>query len=113
MLYVYQQSEILRLAYVGQKNQTTFQVLLDKNNILRYAIEKNISLVRLGGNLGDSSNFNMPNSYRLVRLSASKENSGMAKAFAAPENLFVRLFGVKRQAEARTINPSGKVGPVE
>lgn len=94
LLYVYQQAEIFRLAYVGQKKQSTFSDLLDKNSVLRYNIESSSSLVRLSNKLTSSADFQMPDSYRLMRVSSSKE-----------ETMFARIFGIRAQAEAKTINP--------
>jgi hypothetical protein len=47
LLYVYQQTEILHLAYVGQKRVTAFEDLFDKNSVLRYNINKSSSLVHI------------------------------------------------------------------
>ena len=47
VLYVYQQSEIFRLAYLGQKKQSVFTELLDKNTALKYNINKSSSLVKV------------------------------------------------------------------
>lgn len=104
LLYVYQQSEIFRLAYTGQKHLTVFQELLDKNTVLKYNIEKNASLIRIGNKIYEGADFQMPDSYQLVRLERSLENlknEGLPKK----ENIVSRIFGVRSQAEARTINP--------
>jgi hypothetical protein len=105
LLYVYQQTEIVRLAYAEQKQHVVFQELLDKNSILRYNIEKSSSLVSIGGNLNNSSDFQMPDKYQLVRLVPSKEGVVLTQGPANRETLLSRVFGIKRQAEARTINP--------
>jgi len=105
LLYVYQQTEILRLAYSEQRQYAVFQELLDKNSILRYSIEKNCSLVNIGGSVSDHSDFQMPDKYQLVRLVPSKEGVTFARGAANKETLLARVFGIKRQAEARTINP--------
>jgi len=105
LLYVYQQTEILRLAYSEQRQYAVFQELLDKNSILRYSIEKNCSLVNIGGSVSNHSDFQMPDKYQLVRLVPSKEGVTFARGAANKETLLARVFGIKRQAEARTINP--------
>jgi len=105
LLYVYQQTEILRNAYVEQKQHVVFQELLDKNSILRYNIEKNCSLVNIGGSVANHADFQMPDKYQLVRLVPSKDGMTLAKAAVDKETLLTRVFGIKRQAEARTINP--------
>ncbi len=103
ILYVYQQTEIFRFGYLGQRRLTEFQDLQDKNTTLRYSIEKNASLIRLGDKVFSSMDLQMPDSYRLVKL----ENSQQAKSgvFSSSENLVSRVFGIKREAQAKTINP--------
>ncbi len=105
LLYVYQQTEILRFAYTEQKHKVAFQELLDKNSILRYNIEKNCSLVNIGSSVANRSDFQMPDKYQLVRLVPSKEGLTLAQGAANRETLLSRVFGLKRAAEARTINP--------
>lgn len=104
LLYVYQQSEIFRLAYVGQKKQSSFQDLLDKNTILRYNIERNASLISIGNKISGSKDFQMPDSYRLVKLSATKEGLRINSENPAKQTMIARLFGIRSQAEAETIN---------
>lgn len=104
LLYVYQQAEIFRLAYMGQKKSAVFQVLLDKNSLLRYNKQKSTSLIRIGDKLSGNKDFQMPTSYRLVKLAypaKARSKAGIAKK----EGILSRIFGVRKQAEARTINP--------
>ena len=104
LFYVYQQAEIYRLAYVGQKSSNHFQDLLDKNTILRYNIERKVSLVHLGNKVSENSEFQMPDSYRLVKLESDHQGLNIAdQAFNQGEKLVSRIFGIKRQAEAKTI----------
>lgn len=105
LLYVYQQTEIFRLAYVGQKKEAELQDSLDKNSILRYNIETNASLVHIGNKISGYADFQMPDGYRLVRLMPSGEGLRPSQEPANRETLLSRLFGIKRQAEAKTINP--------
>jgi hypothetical protein len=105
LLYVYQQTEILRLAYVGEKKVTRFEDLLDKNSILRYNINKSGSLVQIGSRVSERADFQMPDSYQLVRLVPLKENLRVNMQAFNQENVLSRLFGIKRQAEAKTVNP--------
>lgn len=104
LLYVYQQSEIVRLAYAGQKKQAFFAELLDKNTVLRYNIGRSSSLVQIGSKISESKDFQMPDSYRLVRLRQSRQGLSLAEESADRETLLSRLFGIKRQAEAKTVN---------
>lgn len=106
VLYVYQQTEVFRLAYVGQKKQMTFQDSLDKNSVLRYNINRNASLVYIGNKVLSCADFQMPDNYRLVRLAPSGENPAQISLTANRESVFSRLFSIKRQAEAKTINPA-------
>lgn len=105
LLYVYQQTEIFRLAYQGQKKQALFEELLNKNTVLQYHIKKGASLVRIGDMISQGRDLRMPDSYGLVRLKRSPKSPASYARSAMPQNLFARLFAVKRQAEAYTINP--------
>ncbi len=105
VLYVYQQSEIIRLAYAGQKQHAVFQELLDKNSVLRYSIEKNSSLVNLGSSLSSRSDFQMPDKYQLVKLVPTSSGVTLSELSGSKQNLFARFFGLSRQAEAKTVNP--------
>ncbi|OQB13099.1 MAG: hypothetical protein BWY16_00269 [Candidatus Omnitrophica bacterium ADurb.Bin205] len=105
VLYVYQQSEIIRLAYAGQKQHAVFQELLDKNSVLRYSIEKNSSLVNIGSSLSSRSDFQMPDKYQLVKLVPTSTGVTLSELSGSKQNLFARFFGLSRQAEAKTVNP--------
>jgi len=105
LLYVHQQTEIVRLAYVGEKKTVAFQELLDKNSILRYNMGRSVSLVQLGSRISGSANYEMPSTYRLVKLAPSRGISRAGAGTASKESLFSRFFSVKNQAEAKTINP--------
>ncbi|MBM3244287.1 MAG: hypothetical protein FJZ15_00640 [Candidatus Omnitrophica bacterium] len=105
LLYVYQQTEVFRLAYVGQKKASSFQDLLDKNSFLRYNIERSTSLTRIGSKISGAHDYEMPESYRLVRLNRPPAAFKLARHVYKKETLLSRLFGIKRQAEARQVNP--------
>ena len=105
LLYVHQQTEIMRLAYIGEKKTMVFQELLDKNSILRYNMGRSVSLVQLGSRISGSANYEMPSTYRLVKLAPSRSVSRAGAGAASKESLFSRFFSVKTQAEAKTINP--------
>ncbi len=104
-LYVWQQTEIFRLAYVGQKKNIMTADLLDKNTILRYNLEKQTSLIRIGSKISEAKEYEMPERYKLVRLGYPLEDLALNRHLYKEENLFSRIFGIKRQAEAKTINP--------
>jgi len=105
VLYVYQQSEIFRLAYLGQKKRTTFNELLDKNTALRYNIKKNSSLVNIGKSMGSANEFQMPDNYRFVKFISSRDGLRLADQNQGKQGLLARIFSLKREAQARTINP--------
>ncbi len=105
LLYVWQQTEIFRLAYIGQKNSSAFQDLLDKNIIIRYDIKRNASLIRIADKVLEAKGFEMPETYRLVRLAYPEKNLKASRQLPKRESLAFRLFGIKSQAEAKTINP--------
>ena len=105
LLYVYQQTEVFLLAYVGQKKQVLFSALLDKNTVLRYNMNRNASLIHLGNKVSSSSDYEIPDSYRLVRMSVSDEALRQKAKSINRQNLLSNIFGVKAQAEANTISP--------
>lgn len=105
VLYVYQQSEIIRLAYAGQKQHVVFQDLLDKNSILRYNIERNASLVSIGNNISGHSDFQMPEKYQLVKLVPTSEGVTFAEASNSNPGIISRILGLNRRAEAKTVSP--------
>ena len=105
VLYVYQQSEIFRLAYLGQKKQATFNELLDKNTVLRYNIKKNSSLVSIGSRINGTNEFQMPDNYRFVKFISSRDGLKLADQNQGRTGLLARIFSLKREAQAKTINP--------
>ena len=105
LLYVYQQSEIFRLAYLGQKSQSVFNEVLDKNTVLKYNINKGTSLVRLGNKISVSDDFQMPDSCRFVKFISTGGQLKLAQQNKAPsQNLLAKLFSLKREAQANTLN---------
>jgi len=105
LLYVWQQTEIFRLAYAGQKSLTHLEDLLDKNTVLRYNIGRGSSLVTIGNKVSAAKAFQMPDTYRLVQVSAPAGKVTVAKQSSRRVGIAYRFFGIKRQAEAKTINP--------
>jgi len=105
LLYIYQQTEIFRFAYLDQRKQAVFDDLLDKNSILRYNVSKSSSLIDIENKIYKDTNFQMPDSFRLVRLAPVSGGSKIVSRPAKKETFFARLFSIKRQAEAKTINP--------
>jgi hypothetical protein len=106
ILYVFQQAEIFRLGYTVDKKHEAFQLLLDNNALLRYNVQKNASLIHLSGQFSNGADFQMPKTYRLVRFTYPQSTVQSTAQTSKGENIFTRLFGVTRQAEAKTINRS-------
>lgn len=105
VFYVGQQTEIFRLAYVGSKSMVEFRDLLDENSLLRYNLKKSTSLTRVGNKILESSEFQMPDTYYLVKLSSPAESLKVAnRRLTRKESLAYRLFGIKREAEAKTVD---------
>ena len=103
LCYVWQQTEIFCLAYKGQRRLSAYQALTEKNAMLKYCKQSNISLVRLSNSLGEKNEFQIPETYRLVRLVSPQQNLGAKANSPKRQNFLSRLFSVKRQAEAGTI----------
>jgi len=101
--YVWQQTEIFCLAYKGQGRLSAYQGLAEKNAILKYCKQSNISLVRISNRLDEKDRFQIPETYRLVRLASSQRNLRTKANPSKRENFLSRLFSVKRQAEAGII----------
>ncbi len=104
LLYVWQQNEIFCVAYQGQRSSAKFQDLLDQNSLLRYNLKTNTSLIRLGDKAMDSGEFQMPDNYWLVKLNPNQEEAVLAGTPRQKETVLSRIFGIKREAEANTIN---------
>ena len=106
LLYVCQQTEIFRLAYIGEKKSVAFHDFLDKNAMLRYNINKNTSLVLIDNRVSGYADFEMPDTYRVVKLANPLEGLKIANQSRTLKlkTIATSLFGIKRQAEARTID---------
>lgn len=103
LFYVWQQTEIFCLAYKGQKRKSLYQGLTEKNAVLKYCKQSNISLVRISDTLGEKDKFQIPETYRLVRLVLPQRSPKVKISSPERQSLLSRLFGVKKQAEAKTI----------
>lgn len=116
LLYVYQQTEIFRLAYVGHKKVVAFEDLLDKNTVLRYNIKKSGSLIYIGNKISQVADFEMPAMYQRVTLANPNAHAapGALASRAKKATLLSGLFEVKSQAEAQTVfNGQAGTGQVQ
>ena len=102
LIYVYQQSEIFYLAYLGGKRQVILSDLLDKNNVFRYNINKFSSLTYLDEKILRNVDFELPATKQLVRLRVKEDNSRLA--FEKRPNIILSFFGRARQAQAQTLS---------
>jgi len=103
LLYVYQQTKIIHLAYQEQKRLTLVKMLVDKNDILRYNINRQRSLVSIGKHW-QKGDWQWPHREQLVSLSTMgprllKDNQQKKET----ENIFTRLFRLSSQAEATPV----------
>ncbi len=107
LLYVWQQTEVFRFAYIGQKKLTKCQDLLDKNIMLRYNIARGLSLTQIGNKISSDADFQMPSRFRLVKAGYAPGLLAANKEISKQENIVSRIFGIKRQAEANIITFDG------
>lgn len=104
LFYVWQQTEVFRLAYTGQKSLIQCQDLLDKNTLLRYNIDTQISLTQLGDRISQDRDFQMPGTYRLVKSATSAGPLVVTLPnlkHLKQKNLVARIFGIRDEAEAK------------
>lgn len=106
VVYVYQQMEILRFAYLGEKRQHKLQALLDNNNILRYNTGVVSSLPYLDKKLlANSREFEIPQEQKVVRVSLKVKENNAALVRGSKTNLFSKIFNVfTKQAEAKPVS---------
>ena len=104
LIYVYQQTQIFYLAYLGGKRQVVLADLLDKNNIFRYNINKLSSLPYLDTKIMHNIDFEIPARKQLVRVKVKQANTQVSRAPNKRTNLFFSFFGTVKQAQAQPLN---------
>jgi hypothetical protein len=62
-------------------------------------------LVNIGGRINATTEFQMPDNYRFVKFISSREGLMLADENQNKEGLLARIFSLKREAQAKTINP--------
>lgn len=74
--------------------------------MLRYNINKNTSLVLIDSRISGYADFEMPDTFRVVKLVNPSEGLRIANQSRSSglKTIATALFGIKRQAEARTID---------
>ena len=104
IIYVYQQSKIIEMAYKEQGKLEFLESLIDKGNTLRYNINRQLYLISETG-VSKEAIFEWPHKSELISLSTEHQSGITDNQIEGTENLFTRLFGLKSQAEATPINP--------
>ena len=102
LLYVYQQSNIIQLAYQEQERLTLLENLINKNNNLKYNVERQMSLVSVA-NLWQEGHFEWPNQKQLLSFSTIQQKPEQSKQIKEEESIFTHFFGLKSQAEATSV----------
>ncbi len=106
LLYVYQQSKILYLAYQEQKKLALLERLVDRRNNLQYNLNRQISLVSIG-EVMQTGEFEWPDGTQLVSLSAEtrrvKDNNNKYIGEGKREGILSRILGLSSKAEAMPI----------
>ncbi|MDD4909884.1 MAG: hypothetical protein PHR44_04305 [Candidatus Omnitrophica bacterium] len=103
LLYVYQHTEIFKLAYLAQKRSARYQELLDKNTHLRYNNRCVSSLSNIGSRMMNEREFEIPVSEQMVRVNLPGSKEGSLQEARARTSLLSLLNIRLRQAEAKTI----------
>ena len=104
VLYVHQQSKIIRLAYREQERLSLLESLVDKNHSLRYSMNRQMSLVSIAG-LWQVGDFEWPHRKQLVSLSGFRQAAEDIKQTKETENIFTRILGLSSRAEATPVKP--------
>ena len=112
LLYVFQQTEIVKLGYKITVVQKVLETSLDRKTMLEYALSKLESPQNLDSNLFlKNDGFEMAQSFKLVKVgSVGRASETFAKVGNGPEGrlaalkrlAFSSLFA-SRQAEAKTV----------
>ena len=110
LLYVFQQTEIVKLGYKVTRTEKVLEATLDRKTSLEYTLSSLESSQNLDKNLFfQNSGFEMAQEYKFVRVSpAQKKGVAVTKATQQTQrSIFKRLalssLFASRQAEAKTI----------
>ncbi len=105
LLYVFQQTEIVKLGYRITSTEKVLEATLDRKTSLEYTV----SSLESPQNLDKNPGFQMPEGYKFVRLSpVSDKGKTAAQAVAFKQNPILKRLALSslfagRQAEARTL----------
>lgn len=106
LAYAWQQTEIIKLAYLENKSNKFYKELLDKNRYLRYNLINHKSSSYLGNKLLDNNtNFEIPAQSQMLtlvlpreRISDSKRQSGQLRYVGADivkEGIYLSAFKIQ------------------
>ena len=106
LLYIHQQTQIIKLAYEGKKKLDTLSELIDKKDILVYNIDVLQSMPNINLNLLSKQNdFEIAKEFRIVKLNEAETTIGKFRLKPIFGRLLsFRLPWLERQAEAKTID---------
>lgn len=104
LIYLYQETETIKLAYTTSKKSKYYQDLLEQNRNISYNIDTLKSVTLLGNKvLGANSNFEIPKPTQLAELKLKKSKNLKIASSKQKPNLILSFFSLKSQAEAQTI----------
>ena len=97
LVYTWQQSEIIKLAYLENNKNKACKELLDRNQYLRYNLISQKSALNLGNKLLDgAANFEIPQPSQVITLPLAIDNAqgGLQDGFRSTQKAGIKL---KRQ----------------
>ena len=104
LLYVYQQTRIIHMAYHEQEQLAYLNKQVAKNDNLRFHMNRQMSLVSIA-QMWQEEDFEWPHADQLISLSTPGETIEEDDQQAEQsESILAGLFGLKSQAEATSIN---------
>ncbi len=107
LLYVFLQTEVVKLGYRITAAQKTLETCLDRKEALAFTLATLESPLSLDKNLLKDKPYEIAKDYRLVMLTTGTSSKQAKSSATAKDSLFKRLawqnLFASRQAEARTI----------
>ena len=104
LIYLYQETETVKLSYTASKKSNRYQDLLEQNKNLKYNIARLKSVSSLGNKvLKDNANFEIPRPAQLAEIKLRNNKKVKLASIQRKSNLILSFFSLKSQAEAQTI----------
>ena len=104
VLYVYQQSKIIEMAYKEQETLASLENEIERKNDLKYHINRQMSLISIAG-MWQEGDFEWPHSDQLMSLSSGGQYQEDNKQIPETKSIVGSIFELKSQAEATPIKP--------